>query len=733
LTISSTFSENGKGLIVLVILAFFYFIKNEMSQSQLVEYLADAHYQLARFNACRCENGAFLRLAITYLGKRISSQTSRCPQVNSAAEETTTEETDETEKSQEEQLLQCLSCLYNVQLCDAKKISIHHGRQGRASPETPHQAADLMRAILPFIRRPARLPVILKNSASEALQLILSHFQFPPAHCYQHVQSWVLSLLDGKCPLKSSPPPPLAVTDEPYHEVYENLYFLLARCIRKEQEDDHQLQCEGKEKQLNRARLYKQDLFVKPSRTASWVALGKHYAQKLEQLLDEALPWRPCDDPQMQARVVKYYVRAERCLEQAIELDPERTPAILSLAELIYDAIRFCRLLPDWGIQKQSNCQRAHSTYERLHSIHPDWHNLYWMAKLERKMGLPAKLYLGHFDEALGLLREKNNKRKSEYKQYKAELIYQLHASRLKELCKADPDYDAVARHMFQHENHTEASTAIGPMDQRKLLFNDVVSALTQPHHIYAYFHKSLYRRSWALRDQGRVEEAKAQLGAIFNEKKLSRQFTQICKIWRVNLDRAGKFEHYRRKYLLLYNELLRDTYDVDRLEALVLKLSKDSILSGQHDVAAATCSALVQALTTRLGELSSRMEHHQSPCGSAQIDLTDENQREAQQIPNPPAPISRELASVVTPDKTQLWLRRSYEAHEHASVAFARPFLNGEGVWDREAEQGHADQMLVRCFRLYLDTHPTAGNCSSWDLGQITSFCRQKFKLRSR
>jgi len=131
-------------------------------------------------------------------------------------------------------------------------------------------------------------------------------------------------------------------------------------------------------------------------------------------------------------------------------------------------------------------------------------------------MGLPAKLYLGHFDEALGLLREKNNKRKSEYKQYKAELIYQLHASRLKELCKADPDvcqndlhlfllwptilttqnfqYDAVARHMFQHENHTEASTAIGPMDQRKLLFNDVVSALTQPHHIYAYFHKSLYR-----------------------------------------------------------------------------------------------------------------------------------------------------------------------------------------------------------------------------------------------
>jgi len=75
----------------------------------------------------------------------------------------------------------------------------------------------------------------------------------------------------------------------------------------------------------------------------------------------------------------------------------------------------------------------------------------------------------------------------------------------------------------------------------------------------------------------------------------ISLKLPKICKIWRVNLDRAGKFEHYRRKYLLLYNELLRDTYDVDRLEALVLKLSKDSILSGQHDVAAATCSALVQ------------------------------------------------------------------------------------------------------------------------------------------
>jgi hypothetical protein len=126
------------------------------------------------------------------------------------------------------------------------------------------------------------------------------------------------------------------------------------------------------------------------------------------------------------------------------------------------------------------------------------------------------------------------------------------------------------------------------------------------------------------------VEEAKALLGSIFSDKKLSKQLIQVCpapssrlatkpntttshaphppkfanpdwlvsariQVWRVDLDGPGKFEAYRRKYLLLFNELLRDTRDVDRLELLVLKLFKDPILSQQRDVLVASCSSLVQ------------------------------------------------------------------------------------------------------------------------------------------
>jgi hypothetical protein len=88
---------------------------------------------------------------------------------------------EEVEERVEEQLLQCLCCLYNVQLCDARKLDSHPGRGGLFSPETPVQAAALLRAIHPFIRRPARLPAALKASAFDALQQVLHHFPLPPA------------------------------------------------------------------------------------------------------------------------------------------------------------------------------------------------------------------------------------------------------------------------------------------------------------------------------------------------------------------------------------------------------------------------------------------------------------------------------------------------------------------------------------------------------------------------
>jgi hypothetical protein len=97
-----------------------------------------------------------------------------------------------------------------------------------------------------------------------------------------------------------------------FHEVYENIYFLLAKCMtkreRQQQEEetvDSASRDRKKNKQLQTAWLYKQDLFVNPYRAASWAALGKYYAQELEQLLDTAFPWRPSQDERLRARTVK--------------------------------------------------------------------------------------------------------------------------------------------------------------------------------------------------------------------------------------------------------------------------------------------------------------------------------------------------------------------------------------------------------------------------------------------
>lgn len=61
-----------------------------------------------------------------------------------------------------------------------------------------------------------------------------------------------------------------------------------------------------------------------------------------------------------------------------------------------------------------------------------------------------------------------------------------------------------------------------------------------------------------------------------------------------MDLDGPGKFETYRRKYIMLFCALLRETCDVNWLELLVTKLSKDSVIAQQHDLLGILHSSLV-------------------------------------------------------------------------------------------------------------------------------------------
>jgi hypothetical protein len=220
----------------LALSAYFHLVRHERGSSgdrRLVDYLEAAHAQLAQFGACRHEGGTFLRLAIPHLLQMLShdeekegsaeaedqrsegrrkqgelkqkkNKNKKKPEENrnESREESSESLEDEIEDIEEEddfiedieekaegQLLQCLYCLYDVQLCDARKrvLDRHPGRGHSFSPQTPAQAAALLRAIRPFIRRPARLPAPLKASAFDALQQVLHHFPLPPASlCMRH-------------------------------------------------------------------------------------------------------------------------------------------------------------------------------------------------------------------------------------------------------------------------------------------------------------------------------------------------------------------------------------------------------------------------------------------------------------------------------------------------------------------------------------------------------------------
>lgn len=99
--------------------------------------------------------------------------------------------------------------------------------------------------------------------------------------------------------------------DDPWRHVHKNLYYLLARCMRKKDMSENSGAASAgsssgsREKQLQTAWLLKQDLFVNPGHAASWTSLGDHYAQRLEQILDDIMPWRACQDIAINKCIVK--------------------------------------------------------------------------------------------------------------------------------------------------------------------------------------------------------------------------------------------------------------------------------------------------------------------------------------------------------------------------------------------------------------------------------------------
>ena len=92
------------------------------------------------------------------------------------------------------------------------------------------------------------------------------------------------------------------------------------------------------------------------------------------------------------------------------------------------------------------------------------------------------------------------------------------------------------------------------------------------------------------------IERSKKILSSLVSDKRLSRKFMDV---WRILLDgyvfttnmirfslppdyvfflRPGQFEKYRRKYILLYIDLLAETQDNELLDVLLFKLKKDQV-----------------------------------------------------------------------------------------------------------------------------------------------------------
>ncbi|KAL6061885.1 Calcineurin-binding protein cabin-1 [Balamuthia mandrillaris] len=742
-------SSVNKSLMVPLLLTFYHLHRLRPSTHFALQlrFLRKAHNLLAAKGLCRAEHGQMLHVYIDTIHKA-QDEISHHENCDSSESESS----DELPSASDLQtaLYQCFYCLYAIEFMDHKELEEHpHNAATPPSKETrdKESLAEMFETcLLPFSSHLSSCSSRVKNSVYQTLLDLYSSFeQLPPQ--FAHGKPYVLDVIAGN-------PRPLfneTKQDEDHSHgdslssVYNNLYYLLARCMRKDSEPQQSTKHNAR---LTTSWLCKQDLFANPRRVESWRLLGNLYRDRLDQLLEDHLPWDLSQPLEAASRITDYRGRATRCLEEAIELDSNDEETWRTLGTIYHTQARYLRqaqmqvLSWEMPIERTPIYQQSYECFKHAYDLQPEyWLNPYLLGKLCCKLGKNPKEYLELFAQAAALVSKSSTSGLSSRQAERlstegAEAFYRLHASRTKLLLNMYLGKDsfgqvetleAIRAHPFDRDafkgsNATSeaTSTETGWDETTSLLLEDCIKAMKHCRRLYPYFHKSVYLHAFALRNgpAQSITESKQVLATLFNDKKLGRKFVDI---WRTHFEEPGKFETYRRKYILFYIQLLWESKDHERLDVLLFKLQRDPVTAGQKDLIEPALLACIRALEYHVQQLITSTTHitanHAPP---AIIDLTssaESTEPQRQQEEN-------KGLSVVQGDATK-FLQKSYDLYRQ-SMSFK----------EKEAHRKSAESLLVSAYQLYLYPNPTSHSGSLPPIPtseNIVSICQRLFKPRDK
>lgn len=585
------------------------------------------------------------------------------------SDELTEDEREELELGIENALDQCFFCLYGLNLRSdslSEEDLVVHKNTSRGDYQTKEQCADVFQYILPYAKASSKSGLA---KLRRVLRAIRKHFPQPPENI--STQNAIDKFLDdpGLCEDKLSEEAgsegflnsmmqvifpnngslkqqttSLIGSSEPYLEVYNNLYYVLALSEEMSATDKWPgfvLTKEGAEFVEQNANLFKYDLLYNPLRFESWQRLANIYDEEVDLLLNDgskqinAAAWKK--NSTLSVRVETSRRRSRRCLLMTLALAEtavQQGEIHELLALVYYDAIQNVVPIYDQRLVTPSKdapwvmfCQSSMRHFKKAFSHKEDWSLVFYLGKLCEKLGYSHEMSFSFYDKAISL------------NQTAVDPFYRLHASRLKLLCtcgKQDKEaLKAVSAYSFNQETKATAMAIFGDRESETselalageegstvsnsdnkqvsyqqlegiwdMLYNDCLSALEIcVEGDLKHFHKARYMLAqgfYKRGDKGDLEKARDELSFCFKSSRSSFTYNMweidgMVKKGRrktpgvsgnkraleVNLPESSrKFITCIRKYILFYLKLLEETGDTSTLERAYISIRTDKRFS---------------------------------------------------------------------------------------------------------------------------------------------------------
>ncbi|XP_038700299.1 calcineurin-binding protein 1 isoform X1 [Tripterygium wilfordii] len=599
----------------------------------------------------------------------IKNQEKTSDQTIESGKELTEDEREELELLIDGALDQCFFCLYGLNLRSDSSYEddlAEHKNTSRGDYQTKEQCADVFQYILPCAKASSRTGLV---KLRRVLRAIRKHFPQPPeavldgnaidkfldypdlcedklsneAGSEGYLGTITKLLLPDMGSLKEYKRS-LAVSSEPYLEVYSNLYYFLAQSEETNATDKWPgfvLTKEGGEFVQQNANLFRYDLLYNPLRFESWQRLANIYDEEVDLLLNDGSKhinvagWRK--NATLPQRVEMSRRRSRRCLLMSLALanTPAQQCEIHELLALVYyDSLQNVvplydqrSVIPSKDAAWMMFCENSLRHFKRAFTHKQDWSHAFYMGKLCEKLGYSHEISLSYYDKAIAL------------NPSAVDSVYRMHASRLKILCAHGKQnmeaLKVVLGYCFSQPTKvavTNILTSVSPetsqlpddvMDrscqvssERKreesvqmeemwhILYNDCLAALKNcVEGDLKHFHKARYMLAQGRYKRGLsgdLERAKDELSFCFKSARSSftinmweidgmvkkgRRKTAGCsvnkKALEVNLPESSrKFITCIRKYLLFYLKLLEETGEVSTLDRAYVSLRADKRFS---------------------------------------------------------------------------------------------------------------------------------------------------------